>query len=200
MGIAERKQRQKTEVRAAILQAAWELVQKDGWQSLSIRKIADAIEYSVPVIYDHFENKNDILLEFVKEGFQGLLDALRAVQQQHTEPEAQITAMAYAYWDYALANKAHYRLMFGVGMNTCEAFQKVAPLCEIGQLVEAAIRGVAAGNPHPVDIVIKFQALWSILHGISAASIMDHMFAPYGHNGDQVFADIVQNFIRGLKE
>lgn len=54
MGIAERKIRQKEEVRSSILRAAWKLVVQDGWQALSIRKIADAIEYSVPVIYDHF--------------------------------------------------------------------------------------------------------------------------------------------------
>ena len=69
MGIAERKQRQKGEVKASILQAAWQLVEKEGWQALSIRKIADAIEYSVPVIYDHFANKEAILYEFVKDGF-----------------------------------------------------------------------------------------------------------------------------------
>ena len=62
MGIAERRQRQKGGVRASILDAAWNLVETEGWQQLSIRKIADAIEYSVPVIYDHFENKEAILL------------------------------------------------------------------------------------------------------------------------------------------
>lgn len=70
MGIVERKLRQKEEMRTSILEAAWKLVQQDGWQSLSIRKIADAIEYSVPVIYYHFENKEAILLEFTREGFQ----------------------------------------------------------------------------------------------------------------------------------
>ena len=69
MGITERRLRQKEEVRAAILSTAWQMVKSDGWQSLSIRKIADAIEYSVPVIYDHFENKEAILFEFAKEGF-----------------------------------------------------------------------------------------------------------------------------------
>ena len=44
MGITERKQRQKEEVRASILRAAWEVVETEGWQALSIRKIADAIE------------------------------------------------------------------------------------------------------------------------------------------------------------
>ena len=49
MGIVERKIRQKEEFKASILEAAWLQVLTDGWQSLSIRKIADAIEYSVPV-------------------------------------------------------------------------------------------------------------------------------------------------------
>ena len=57
MGITERKLRQKEEVRTSILRAAWQLVEQEGWQALSIRKIAEAIEYSVPVIYDHFKNK-----------------------------------------------------------------------------------------------------------------------------------------------
>ena len=69
MGITERKLRQREEVRASILAAASKLVEKEGWQALSIRKIADAIEYSAPVIYDHFENKDALLLEFTKRGF-----------------------------------------------------------------------------------------------------------------------------------
>jgi AcrR family transcriptional regulator len=76
MGIAERKIRQKEEVRSSILKAAWRLVETEGWQALSIRKIADAIEYSAPVIYDHFENKEAILLEFTRRGFQQLNEQL----------------------------------------------------------------------------------------------------------------------------
>jgi AcrR family transcriptional regulator len=75
MGIAERKIRQKEDVRASILKAAWQLVENEGWQAVSIRKIAEAIEYSVPVIYDHFQNKDAILLEFTKEGFRILTRA-----------------------------------------------------------------------------------------------------------------------------
>lgn len=77
MGIAERKLRHKEGIRIGILEAAWQLVITDGWQSLSIRKIADAIEYSIPVIYNHFENKEAILLEFTREGFEKLAEVLR---------------------------------------------------------------------------------------------------------------------------
>ena len=70
MGITDRRIREKAKIRTAILETAWQMVKDEGWQSLSIRKIADAIEYSVPVIYDHFENKEAILFEFAKQGFQ----------------------------------------------------------------------------------------------------------------------------------
>ena len=75
MGILDRKQRQKEEVRAMILDTAWQMVVTEGWHSFSIRKIADAIEYSVPVIYSHFENKDAILLEFNRKGFELLASA-----------------------------------------------------------------------------------------------------------------------------
>ena len=88
MGITDRKLRQKEEVRASILDTAWELVVTEGWQSFSIRKIADAIEYSVPVIYSHFENKDAILLEFNRKGFRLLAEALAAAKAGHTDPAA----------------------------------------------------------------------------------------------------------------
>src|SRR6201985_3355368 len=98
MGILDRKLRQKEEVRASILDAAWEMVVTEGWHSFSIRKVADAIEYSVPVIYSHFENKDAILLEFNRKGFQLLTDALAAAKAAEAEPANQICAMGPVYW------------------------------------------------------------------------------------------------------
>ena len=90
MGIAERKIRQKEEVRISILDAAWAIVAEDGWQALSIRKIAEAIEYSVPVIYDHFASKEAILLEFTKQGFRMLNEEMIKAKKRSTDPEKQI--------------------------------------------------------------------------------------------------------------
>src|ERR1700712_2703940 len=98
MGITERKIRQKEEVYSSILRASWKIVEKEGWQALSIRKIAEAIEYSAPVIYDHFENKEAILLEFTKQGFKLLNERLLKAKKKFSTPEQQIEAIAYAYW------------------------------------------------------------------------------------------------------
>src|ERR1700710_811608 len=112
MGVIERRLREKENVRANILTVALRLVKEEGWQNLSIRKIADAIEYSVPVVYDHFENKEAILSEFNRKGFKILGDKLAAAKQLHKHPKDQLEAIAYAYWDFAFTNKEYYQLMY----------------------------------------------------------------------------------------
>lgn len=89
MGITERRMKEKEQVRSAILTTAWQMVKEEGWQSLSLRKIADAIEYSVPVIYDHFDNKEAILAEFHTEGY-GLLS--KKVQKAKRNTAARLSS------------------------------------------------------------------------------------------------------------
>ena len=98
MGITERRLRDKEKLRSTILGTAWNMVENDGWQSLSIRKIADAIEYSVPVIYDHFQNKEAILFEFAKEGFTLLAEKIEEAKAKTEDPAEQLRVVAYAYW------------------------------------------------------------------------------------------------------
>src|SRR3954467_10043452 len=135
MGITERKIRQKGEIRSSILKAAWQIVEKEGWQSLSIRKIAEAIEYSVPVIYDHFQNKDAILLEFTKEGFRILNERLEKAKSQFADPARQLEAIAYAYWHFAFENQGYYRLMYGLGMPNCEMAKRIVELGTFTEII-----------------------------------------------------------------
>ncbi|HYH15399.1 MAG TPA: TetR/AcrR family transcriptional regulator [Flavisolibacter sp.] len=199
MGIAERKIRQKEEVRASILRAAWELVSKEGWQALSIRKIADAIEYSVPVIYDHFQNKEAILLEFTKRGFQCLDDEMLKAKNRYETPEHQLQAMAYAYWDFALNNKAYYQLMYGLGMPTCETVREISEMNTFTELVLAPIRALIANSKHPeTDPYLKLHTFWSMLHGLISIAMMDKENSRDNLN-TMVLKDFMVGFISGMK-
>jgi len=77
LGIKERRQRQRQELRAGILAAAREIASSEGWQAVTIRKIAALIEYSPPVIYEYFASKEEILLESMRTGY---AEQLRAVE------------------------------------------------------------------------------------------------------------------------
>jgi len=199
MGSLERKQRQKTEVRTAILQAAWQMVKKEGWQALAIRKIADAIEYSVPVIYDHFENKEAILHEFAMEGYLLLSKKVLAAKKKYSDPAEQLEAMAKAYWSFALTHEEYYQLMYGLGMPSCEIEDR-PPECECYDvMMRDVIREIIAQSKHPeADATLKYYTLWSMLHGLVAINRMKQ--APASNNMNQlILKDALSSFILGLK-
>ena len=173
MGIAERKIRQKEEVKAAILDTAWQLVKKEGWQQLSIRKIADAIEYSVPVIYDHFENKEAILLEIGKQGFQLLSKKMQQAKDKHKDPALQLKAMADAYWHFAFKNQEYYQLMFGLGMPCCEIEKDMPEKTYFRDLVMGPIDELIKKNKVPVtNACLKYHTFWSVIHGLISIKMM----------------------------
>ena len=73
MGITERKERQKAEMRDLILEAALRIIRDEGFAALTMRKIAEAIEYSPATIYLHFASRDDIALALVADGFAKLV-------------------------------------------------------------------------------------------------------------------------------
>ena len=199
MGIAERKIRQKEEVRSSILKAAWQLVEKEGWQSLSIRKIAEAIEYSAPVIYDHFQNKEAILLEFTREGFRILNERLEKAKSQFKEPARQLEAMAYAYWHFAFDNQEYYQLMYGLGMPSCEMVQEIPELTTFTELIMTSLREmINNSNNKQADPYLKFRTFWSMIHGLISINMLGKGNSKNELN-TMVLNDFMAGFMAGIK-
>jgi AcrR family transcriptional regulator len=199
MGITDRKQRQKDEVRTSILDSAWEMVVTEGWQSLSIRKIADAIEYSVPVIYSHFENKDAILLEFNRKGFQLLAEKMVEAKASKHCPREEIVAMGHAYWSFAFLNREYYQLMFGLGIPTCEAVRRIPEMADFNAAITGSIKALTPPERQDqVDPFLKFQSFWSMLHGLVSINMMGK---PGQHNGlsELVLKDVIDSFIKGIE-
>jgi AcrR family transcriptional regulator len=68
MGSSERKERLKQVLKQSILRVARNIAEHEGWDKVTIRRIADEIEYTPPTIYEFFKNKEDLLDELAKEG------------------------------------------------------------------------------------------------------------------------------------
>jgi AcrR family transcriptional regulator len=205
MGIAERKERQRKEVRDSILDSAWKVVNEEGWQALSIRKIADAIEYSVPVVYDHFENKEAILSEFNRQGFKLLGDNLKKAKEQHSEPAAQLEAIAFAYWDFAFDHKEYYQLMYGLGMPSCESLSSVPELTAFINTIHSTIDEVIKeGNNKEADTWMKVHSFWSMIHGLVSINLISPPVAHLGKTKEEmnkmILTDFIKGFLKGLKE
>jgi AcrR family transcriptional regulator len=197
MGVKERRERQREEVRSNILATAWQMVKEEGWQSLSMRKIADAIEYSAPVIYDHFENKEAILQEFAKEGFRLLSKKIQQAKGKYDQPADQIKAVADAYWNFAFKNREHYQLMYGLGMPGCEIEKCFPERTSFRNLVSEPIRAIISKGKNPdANPCLKYYTFWSILHGLISIKSMN------GNVSDEVnklvLEDAVTGFIKNL--
>lgn len=198
MGTTERRLRAKEQVRSAIMDTAWQMVKEDGWQSLSIRKIADAIEYSVPVIYDHFENKEAILAEFGEVGFDMLSKKMKQAKEKHRNPVDQLKAMADAYWNFALKNKEYYQLMYGVGMACCDNEKCMENKDGFDSLVMDSIEKIISKSKQPrTSVCLKYHTYWSILHGLVSIKIMGNSPVS-GELNKMVMDDAIDGFIKNL--
>lgn len=201
MGIAERRLRQKDEVRSSILDTAWKIVREEGWQSLSIRKIADAIEYSVPVIYDHFANKEAILLEFGKQGFDLLARKMCDAKRSTDDPGKQTRAMADAYWNFAFRNKEYYQLMFGLGIACCEMNKCLPESITFRELVMEPITRLLEENKNnkPINSCLKYHTFWSVIHGLISIKMTANTPEVADELNKLVLDDAMEGFIKNLK-
>jgi len=198
MGTTERRMREKEKVREAILGTAWNMVKEEGWQSLSIRKIAGAIEYSVPVIYDHFENKEAILSEFAGTGFRLLTKKIQQAYEKTESPADQLRAMAGAYWNFSLKNKAYYQLMYGVGMACCEGEHCMSEQTEFRELIAEPISELISKGKHPqANPCLKYHTFWSIMHGLISIRMTNRSDVSDQLN-KLVLSDAVEGFIKNL--
>jgi AcrR family transcriptional regulator len=173
MGSKERIQRQKEDTRKRILEAALQIVKQEGWHALSMRKIADVIEYTAPIIYEYFSNKEGILLELTKQGYVILGSKLKAARDQEATAEAQLEAMWIAYWDFAFEETQLYRLMYGVDMNCCE-LKKTLPEAEYAtKMINDVIEQLITVAPRQDDhVCLKYYTFWSVIHGLISINLV----------------------------
>jgi len=200
MGITERKLRHKEEVKTQILDTAWQCVKEDGWQSLSIRKIADAIEYSVPVIYDHFENKEAILMVFARNGYDLLITKLQQAKKKSDDPAEQLRIISDTYWNFAFKNQEYYQLMFGIGMACCDTEQCLPEKSVYRNIIMEPIEQlINKHNKKGNNVCLKYHTFWSILHGLVSIKMMGNSDVNNELN-KLVLDDAVSGFIKNLGE
>jgi AcrR family transcriptional regulator len=198
MASKDRKQRLKDDTRKNILDAAMRIGREEGWQALSMRKIADIIEYTPPVIYEYFANKEALMLELTKMGYRMLAKDTKAAMDRHTLPEKQLEDMWLAYWNFAFAQKELYQLMFGIEINCCIWDNKI-PEAEIPANMIWDVIGKLTGleNP-PEDLICKrYYTFWSVVHGLISINLV-RQGVPDGIS-EEVLKDAIAGIIRTIK-
>ncbi len=197
MGIAERRKREREEVRRKILDAARELFMREGYEKVTMRRIAEAIEYSPTAIYHHFEDKDALVTALCHEDFTRLLGAF-AARETDEDPVENIRRLGHAYAAFGLANPNHYRFMFmtpttGVVSHSAAGEQSYAVLEQV------VAQAVAAGRFRAGDPRLFAQVLWANIHGAVALLItLSPEVWPNGPASPHLVSEVIETGIRGL--
>jgi len=178
LGIKERREREKAEIREKILEAARELFVSEGYEAVSMRKIADKIEYSPTAIYLHFKDKEAVLRELCESDFYTLAQEFQEIARI-ADPVERLAATGVAYARFALTHPNHYRLMFMTPHPPPPDDEE--PLIEKGNPEEDAYaflkwtvgEVLAAGRIRPgfEDVDSLAQTFWAGMHGVVSLQI-----------------------------
>jgi AcrR family transcriptional regulator len=111
MGPKERREREREEMRDRILDAARELFASEGYEAVTMRRIAQKIEYSATALYAHFADKERLLGALCAADFATLAADLARIARIK-DPIERLRKVGHAYIEFGLTHPNHYRIMF----------------------------------------------------------------------------------------
>lgn len=174
MGIIERKERDKQEMRLRILETAQQIFIEEGFEKASIRAIADRIEYSPATIYLYFKDKNELFFAVHELGFEKLLEEMTKAIEGINDPVEELRQRGFAYMKFAFENPEMYDLMFiqnapmeaifeneewVCGHRCFEHLCDTVQQCIDNKLIKISVLGVAT------------MSIWSFMHGLVSLKI-----------------------------
>lgn len=202
MGIAERQKRQKENLRKEIFDAASELFAQEGYANVSMRKIAERIEYSPTTIYLYFKDKTELLKYICEETFAKLGEEIREISEPETDPITALRKGLRAYVDFGLAHQNHYEVVFGMQIFNQPHDKEYPYEGSMGQRTFEYLRSqvegcVAAGKIKKGDVAMMSQILWAGIHGI-VSLLNNHLGFPFVEK-NELIDGMIETMIDGLK-
>ncbi|MGR9273815.1 TetR/AcrR family transcriptional regulator [Rhizobium leguminosarum] len=162
MGIAERKSRERAGREERIVAAARAVAESEGWDAVTIRRLAKEIEYSQPILYSHFANRDAIVAAVAVEGFKELATVLQEAAGGANGRRDALMNVAMAYFAFALSRPALYQAMFI--LPTQLQFAEAETRSELRAGFDAI---AAAVSPFCADVEIVTETFWAALHGLA---------------------------------
>lgn len=184
MGTQERRERERLELRTKILDAARELFGTEGYDAVTMRKIAEKIEYSATALYQHFDDKDTLLAELCKHDFRNFA-AHFAKAAAMDDPVLRLRASGQAYFEFAVECPQQYRFMFMTVRPQVapDEGERDDPAQNAYVFLRATVEdAIARGlfRPELTDAELVSQTIWAATHGVAALEIA------FGHERDWV--------------
>lgn len=202
MGVQERRERQKESLRQEILDAARELFVREGYDSVSMRRIAEKIEYSPTTIYLYFRDKSDLLNQLCEETFAKLARTLDRISRAQDDPLTALRRGLRAYVDFGLKHPHHYEVTFIMPIMQYVGPDEHPYEGSVGEqafnYLRSAVGAAMAENKiRRGDVDLTSQALWAGVHGVTSLLIGHSDFPWVSRN--KLIDHLIDTMIEGLK-
>lgn len=203
MGLHERKARQKSLLRQEILDAASELFVTEGFDNVSMRRIADKIEYSPTTIYLYFRDKAELLDQVCQETFSRLELLLSDIERKAQSPLERLRLGLAAYIRFGLENPHHYRATFLLPVPEHRLKDHPKPPDSPGMkafdFLRRSIREcVASGVFRELDPELLSQTFWAGIHGVTSLLITHCQAFPW-RDREELIGSMVDTLTTGAK-
>jgi AcrR family transcriptional regulator len=198
MGVKERRQREKENLRQVILDAAREMFAEEGYASVSMRKIADKIEYSPTTIYLYFKDKNDLLRQICDETFAKLGRKFQAMSKKHDSNLEGLREGLRIYVEFGLKHPKHYEVTFMLPLTVDlgDEFEGSLGQRAFEYLRVGVANCMASGEIKKGDVDLISQTLWAGIHGITSL-LIGHEGFPFV-NKKTLINSVIDTMLKGL--
>lgn len=197
MQTIERKVRSHEQTRLGIVNTAKDIASREGWQAVSIRKIADAIDYSAPIVYEYFDSKDVLLDEIRNEGFGHLQQEYNRILKLYRDPEKRLFEISLIQWEFARQHPEIYQVMYNLDGAYCTmpVYQSAA-MQAVGKIVSDAIYSFIPKAKEAIKR-LYFQ-WWSVSHGMIMLAMLLKDEQPLDQS-EQVYRETMRRFVAGLR-
>jgi AcrR family transcriptional regulator len=169
----DRRLRHKQQIRQQILDVSKKIANQEGWSAVTMRRIATAIEYTLPVIYTHFKSKEEIIATLASFGFLDLKEQLESKSGEKFKSSKELLlALGQTYSDFATKEKALYAAMYGLEGITAINPQEAEDRSLLQTFLEEKLDELQKSGAKMKDPKKAAKILWANLHGLSTLDLL----------------------------
>jgi AcrR family transcriptional regulator len=212
MGVKERREREKSETRDKILDAARELFLAEGYDGVSMRRVAEKIEYSPTAIYVHFADKQELFHELCQQDYARLAEVFQT-SAMSSDPIERLKQIGGTYTEFGVRYPNHYEFMFMTTHPPHEPNEEDReimgnPEVDAYAFLKWAVQqAIDAGcfRAELQDAELVSQTLWAGVHGVIALHIAKDCdtwvdWRPLQQRAEQMLDVILRGLVRQSAE